>query len=238
MKISIPYPEGVKILVRDNQHVNFSSPFYTNKTPHKTIIPLAETLKFQPERIFIALKKVIGDRIRKGELLAEHKAFFSTKHYIANVDGILVDIDHTKGSITIQLDTESDQTVPCYFDGIITSISDDHIELEVGNARMCELVESAPSALGGAVYYLGTGAELSDEAIENHIIVAANIDPLTAIKLSTFGAKCVVTNSKKSIPDGIRMCYLAHPDDFSHVIQTRYPFCVTAHDRSQLYFYS
>lgn len=75
---------------KDHEVINISALF---------ALPIEEALK--------TLKKNPGDKIMKGEVLAERKAFLKSDKLTSNVDGVLLRIDRDTGTIVIQLNNES-----------------------------------------------------------------------------------------------------------------------------------
>src|SRR5690606_3961211 len=107
----------------------------------------------QPDKIFHYLKKVVGDSIKKGDLIAENKSFLSTKQYVSSVEGVIKEIDHITGIIFIELDNGEEEFKYCFFTGEVEAIHDDHIELKVKKAHKVD-IQPSDHYIGAPVYYV------------------------------------------------------------------------------------
>jgi hypothetical protein len=207
------------------------------KDTNTTRVPLADLLKFQPDKIFMSLKKVVGDEVKKGDLIAEHKGMFSTKQYFSSVDGIIREIDHLTGSLTLELQGDSDSIIACFFQGEVDTIGDGFIELKVNKAQKMD-TEEYRHYMGGPVFYIEDSDKLltEDDVLEK-ILVGENINVLDHAKIETLGAKGFI--SKTKIPlNGIHQIVLVNTEDLSQLMKEQYPFCITGVDNRSIYFYS
>lgn len=237
MKVPIKLPEGSEILVQAGQTVDFSSPLLRKKATSITRIPLAEILKFPPEKIFLSLKKLVGDSVKHGDLIAENKGMFATKQYFSSVDGVIREVDHLTGSLNIELQSDDDSIISCFFQGEIDSIGDGFLELKVDKAQKLDTLEHS-HYLGGEVYYIADVEKpLTEDEILEKIIVGEALNPLDHTKIETLGAKGFISHEKVTLP-GIRQIILARPDDLTHVMKEQYPFVITGVDNKTIYFYS
>ena len=183
MKVPVKFPQSVELLIESGQKVDFSTPFFKKKSKKSIKIPLSDILKFKPEKIFLSLKKVMGDAIKKGDLLAENHSFLSSKQYFSSVDGIIKEIDHLNGTLTVELETDKDHVVSCFFSGEIETIGDDYLELKVDKAHKFEVAET-PDYLGAPVFYiLDSQNSITEDNIAERCICAVEINPLDHAKI-------------------------------------------------------
>lgn len=237
MKVPVKIPENSDLLIQTGQRVDFSTPFIQKKGRKKIEIPLAKTLNFKPEKIFLILKKLIGDTVKKGELLAENKAFLSTKQYYAEADGVISEINHHTGSITLEIDTQDSHLLNCFFSGEIAAIHDDFIEVAVKKMRKFELLEPVQKVGGAAIFYLVNQAQCAEEDVENKFVCTTVIDPLAHIKIEAFGAEGYITDTKKEVPGTIKQIVLQNPEDFQDIHENKYPYCLIGPDYISIYLY-
>src|SRR5207253_305148 len=94
-----------------------------------------------PSEIFITLKKVIGEPVKRGELVAEKKAFLKKQQYYSEYDGILKEIDHTSGSLLITVKSQQEETIYSFFKGIINELEDTKVHVELGNGIKIQAIE-------------------------------------------------------------------------------------------------
>ncbi len=236
MKIPVKFPKNSELLIKSGQTVDLETPFHRSKGKKMTRIPLAEILGFKPEKIFIVLKKVVGDTVKKGDLLAEYQAMFSTKQYLSAVSGVIKEIDHNLGNITLELDSEDSKVTMCFFKGQVDAIMDDHIEVKVKQSHKFDTRETA-HYIGGPVYYINEiNTPLTEENIAQKCIFGVSINPMDQSKIETLGARAFIThNNSQNI--NLRQIILQNGDDFEHIQKERYPFCIMGVDKKSIYFY-
>lgn len=237
MKVPVKIPENSDILIQTGQKVDFSTPFLQKKGRKKIEVPLARTLNFNPDKIFVILKKVIGDKVQKGELLAENKSFLSTKQYYAEADGMIVEVNHHNGSILLEIDTDDSHVINCFFSGEVHAIHDDHIELSVNKMQKFETLEPVNHYGGAQVFYLSNQAQCAEEDVENKYVCTTVIDPLAHIKIEAFGAQGYITDTKKDVSGSIKQIVLQNPEDFHDINQNKYPYCIVGLDNASIFLY-
>ncbi|HRN70356.1 MAG TPA: hypothetical protein PLS49_04160 [Candidatus Woesebacteria bacterium] len=236
MKVPIKLPEDAEVLIQAGQTVDFSTPLLRKKSTKSLRIPLAEILKFSPDKIFLSLKKVVGDVIKKGDLLAENKGMFATKQYFSSVDGIIREIDHLTGSLGVELQGDEDTVMMCFFQGEVDSMGDGYIELKVDVAHKLNTQEHK-TYFGAPVFYIvDVEKPLTEDQITERIIVGETINPLEHAKIETLGAKGFITLA--TIPmKGLNQIVISNKEDLEHVLKEQYPFFVTGVDNRSVYFY-
>lgn len=236
MKVPIKLPENAELLVQAGQLVDFSTPLLRKKATQTIRIPLAEILKFPPEKIFLSLKKVVGDEVKQGDLVAENKGMFATKQYFSSVDGIIREVDHLTGTMNIELQSNEDAVISSFFQGEVETIGDGYLELKVDKAQKLDTHEHS-HYLGGEVYYIADIEKpLTEDEILEKIIVGEGINPLDHTKIETLGAKGFISHEKAPV-QGVKQITLVNPEDLAHVMKERYPFVITGVDNKTIYFY-
>lgn len=236
MKVPVRIPPGTELLIQTGQNVDFSTPFIKTKKTNRVEVKLANLLQFDPSKIFMFLKKVIGDTVKKGELLAENKSFLSSKQYFSQQDGVIAQIDHNTGSIYLELDSEDAHVVNCFFAGEIELIHDDHIEVKVKNSQQFP-IEKVDHYVGSEIYYLPESGQFSEEDIENKYIFTHAVDPLTNIKVEALGAQGYITTGPNGLTNRMKQIILSEERDFHHISENKYPFCIVGLDDESMYFY-
>ncbi len=237
MKVPVKIPQNADILIQTGQNVDFNTPFYQKKGRKKLEVPLARSLNFNPEKIFMILKKVIGDTVKKGELLAENKAFLSTKQYFAESDGVISEVNHNTGTLVLEIDTDDNHVMNCFFTGAVDAIHEDHIEIGVKHMKKFEIMEPAKEYSGAQVFYLQHQAQCAEEDVENHFVCTSIIDPLAHIKIEAFGAHAYITDTKKDVHGTIKQLVLLNPEDFQDINEHKYPYCIIGLDNNSIYLY-
>src|SRR3990167_9697823 len=237
MKIPVRIPKNAELFLKLGQKVDFNTPFHRKKGKKMTRIPLAEILDFKPEKIFIVLKKVVGDTVKKGELLAEHQAMFSTKQYLSSVNGLIKEIDHNLGTITLELDSEGSQTTMCFFKGQVEAIDEGCIEVKVKKANKFDTRETK-HYFGGSVHYLDVlNQPLTEDDIFQKCIFGLALNSLDQAKIETLGAKAFITHLNSPTNIKLKKIILQNVEDFEHIEKEKYPFCIIGVDNKSIYFY-
>ncbi len=236
MKVPIKLPQEAELLIQAGQTVDFSTPLLRKKATSSIRIPLSEILKFQPDKIFMSLKKVVGDVIKKGDLIAENKGMFATKQYFSSVDGVIREIDHITGTMGVELQSDTDSVVTCFFQGEIDTVGDGYIELKVDKAHKLDTQEQREYFGAPVFYIIDVEKPLTEDQIIERIIVGEQINPLDHAKIETLGAKGFITHNTLPIK-GLKQIIVSNKEDLDHVMKEQYPFFVTGVDNRSIYFY-
>src|SRR4030065_1627239 len=106
MLITIPFSSSDRCLLKEGQMVDFETPFLQKKVEEEINIAIAKNLNVPPQKIFHYLKKFVGESIEKNETIASNKGLFTTKKVISKHSGLIKEINHSDGSITISSKNE------------------------------------------------------------------------------------------------------------------------------------
>ena len=165
-------------------------------------IPIAEILRFKPSKIFKHLKKNIGDKIYKGDILATKDGIFSTKKYIADSDGMLTGINHHIGEITLEKSTYDSNisSICALVDGSVASIDQKSLEIKVGKTIVINIKQPLNVRFGGKVVITDNSQAilLSLPQVEDNIIVAQELSEYILSKLEALGARFIITSRSLS----------------------------------------
>ena len=110
MTIELKIPFSVHLLVKEDQLVDFKTPFFEFKTKKDINISVAKKLSIKPDKIFRYLKKLVGETIEKGEIIAEKKTFLSSKKIVSSHSGLIKEINHDLGEITLEINEKDEDT--------------------------------------------------------------------------------------------------------------------------------
>ena len=236
MKLVVKIPPHKELLVSSEQEVDIDSPFLKVNSPKKTSVPIAQSLGISPKKIFLHLKKFVGDSIKPGDLLAEHKTFLSAKQFLSDVEGIITEIDHQTGSIIIEAVSNDADVLNCFFRGTVGEVSPpDILELRVNQANEYPIFP-IKEYIGGAVSYY-TGVHLSEDEIENRLIIAEEIVPYDQIKYETLGARGFITLHELKKKTDIPAIKMKQIDHFEEIIHNRFPYGILGNDHTTMFFY-
>lgn len=236
MKVPVKIPEDAELLIESGQKIDFTTPFIRRKATNTIRVPLSDILKFPPDKIFMSLKKVIGDSVKKGDLIAEHKGMLSTKQYFSSVDGMIREIDHLTGTMNIELESDKENIITSFATGEVDSIGDGYIELKVNRAKKIDIEESNHYLGAPTFYIVNFDKPLTEDDIFEKVIVGQDINPLDNVKIETLGAKGFVSNSKVPL-GGIKQITIMNSEDLEELMKEQYPYFITGVDKRSVYFY-
>lgn len=237
MKVVVQLPEHTNLLITANQEVDFNTPLLNKGVLETKQIPIAQILGFPPEKIFLNLKKFVGEKVQKGDLLAEHKAFLTTKQYVSEFDGLIKEINYQNGSIILEMESDETSTVNCFFAGEILSIDDNQLELKVKNAKEFEIEKAEASAGGKVSYEDSTQKVLHEEKIDDKMIFAEEIKPLDQVKYEALGADGFILLKPLGKTSPVPAITLKNEKDFKAIQELKLPYCIVSRNGTTITFY-
>lgn len=236
MILSIPIPEKGKLLIKVGQSVDFNTSLYEEQIAHEVKIIISDKIHVPSQKIFQYLKKVVGETVQKGEILAEKKSLLSATRYKSEWEGILKEINHIDGSILIEVATSNAFVKKAFFSGEIAKIEKGEVQLKVNKMRECEGKEIT-NLFGGKVFYLRKDVEINEESIQTAIVVAESISGYTQIKMEALGARGFITLRSLSEETDIPQVLFKTIKDYEENIKNPFPYCIVYPLGSKIVFY-
>ena len=239
MVISIPFKAlGHELIVKTGQDVDFETPLFKKKLEGEVVIPLAAKIKIAPKHIYLHLKKVIGDRIKKGELIAEKKGFMSTTQYFSEYDGVIKEIDHNQGYLLIGVSSQEEEVVSAFFRGKIISVNDDTVEIQLGKGHEFPL-KTVSSSFGGEVIHLDTDsiAKINEKTAGLKVAIMIKLLSHEQSKLEALGIDGFITIDALPNNSSIPFAHLKDPADLEKIKAVKLPYCIIDRNQSIIYFY-
>lgn len=239
MVISFQLPVKKNLLIKPGQKVNLQTPLVKKRSVTEVKIILAEKIGVSPEKIFSYIKKFVGERIQKGELLAEKKGFFSIKKIFSEYDAIIKEINHQEGYLLLETETVENDTLQSYFQGEVEEIDNGEIKLKVERFKEFEIKES-DSGFGGACFYLHDPSKvgsLTEEGIDEKIVIVDSLNTYALAKLDALGALGFVTVQK--LPEKIKhpSARIKNKEDLKKIFDFNFPYCLVDQKNNKIYFY-
>lgn len=209
-QITIQLEPNWTINAHTGDHLTFATTIAN--VPHtpsvSETIPVAEILKFKPSKIFKHLKKNIGDKIYKGDILATKDGVFSTKKFIADSDGMLTGVNHHLGEITVEKFTSNSEIseIQALLDGIVASIDQKSLVVKVAKTTVIDIKEGLNERVGGKVVLTDNSQAilLSLPQVEGNIIIIDDLSDYVLSKLEALGAKLIITS--RVLPKSASIC--------------------------------
>lgn len=237
MHVTISLPEGSECLLTKGQEVDFTTPFLKAHDAVELTIPIGKKLKIDGTKIFKYLKKFVGEKVQKDEVIATRKSFFLSHTIISEHDGVIKEIDHTQGIIVIKTKSDEMTDRTCYFTGEITEIDKHEVVLKTKKGGSYKTSRSSES-FGGEAWY-GTNESLSSvttEDVEDKVVVVDNLTPYDQAKLEAMGIRGYITveplKEHTSLPNA-----QIKEDDITTARKEKHTYCIIDTPSSKLYFY-
>lgn len=237
MVITIDVPKGSKLLIKENQKVEIGEPYLESKTESVVAVPIAKRLEIDPTKIFHYLKKLVGEEIKKGEVIASKKGFLTNLVVKSEYDGIIKEINHENGEVIITTYKDKKKTVSSYFKGKVKKIEDGEIKLEVEQADDFRLATSSDN-FGGETYYLeDSRLDFTSGDIEEKIVIAEKISTFAWTKSEALGAKGFITLTKIEDQEETKCAQLKNIADIEKIMKQKFPYCLIDRKNSKIILY-
>lgn len=237
MFISIPISVFDRCLLKEGLLVDFDTPFLFEKKVEEEInISVAKNLDVPPQKIFHYLKKFVGESIEKNETIAINKGIFATKKIVSKYSGLIKEINHSDGSITILNKTEVENTINSFFKGKIDKIKKNEVSIEVNKGEQLP-AKNVSHNFGGKTFYSDNNSNFLSENVFNSIIVCENITSYLKAKAEALGCQGFLSLSKLTEDSGIPYAQFKNINDYKKIIKLKFPYCTIVNTSSIIYFY-
>lgn len=236
MLITVPLTITDHCLLKEGQDVDFETPFLKKKTEAEVNISIAKNLNVSPQKIFHYLKKFVGETIEKDETLAVNKGIFSTKKIISKYSGLIKEINHSDGTITILSREETENTVNSFFKGKVNKIKKNEISIKVDKGEQFP-GKNIIQNFGGKAFYANEVLDFNSENIYNSIIVCENMTSYYRSKAEALGCRGFLSLSKLTEDSGTPYAQLKNINDYKKIIKTKFTYCTILNSSGMIYFY-
>ncbi|MEK7495129.1 MAG: hypothetical protein AAB603_00880 [Patescibacteria group bacterium] len=236
MLIIIPFSISDHCLLKEGQTVDFDTPFLQKKIEEEINISIAKNLSVPPQKIFHYLKKFVGESIEKNETLAINKGIFTTKKIVSKYSGLIKEINHSDGSITILSKTEAENTVNSYFKGKVNKIKKNELSIEVNKGEEFP-AKNVSQYFGGRTFYTDERSDFNSENVLNSIVVCENITSYYKAKAEALGANGFLSLSKLTEESGTPYAQLKNINDYKKITKTKFTYCTILSNSSTIYLY-
>jgi hypothetical protein len=236
MLISVPISIFDHCLLKEDQSVDFDTPFLEKKVEEEVNISVAKNLGVSPQKIFHYLKKFVGESIEKDEMIAINKGIFSTRKIVSKYSGLIKEINHSDGSITILNKTEIENTINSFFKGKVNKIKKNEVSIEVNKGEQFP-AKNVNHNFGGKTFYSDNNPDFLSENIYNSIIICENITSYFKAKAEALGCQGFLSLSKLTEESKIPYAQFKNIDDYKKVIKSKFAYCTIVNASSIIYFY-
>ena len=236
MFISIPISIFDRCLLKEDQLVDFNTPFLEKKVEEEVNISIAKNLDIPPQKIFHYLKKFVGESIEKDEIIAINKGIFSTKKITSKYSGLIKEINHFDGSITISSKTKIDNMVNAFFKGKVNKIKKNEVSIEVNKGEQFP-AKNVSHDFGGKTFYSDNNSDYLSENLFNSIVVCDSITSYFKTKAEALGCQGFLSLAKLTDESEIPCAQFKNINDYKKIIKLQFPYCTMVNTSSIIYFY-
>ncbi|MCX7955617.1 MAG: hypothetical protein N2593_00705 [Patescibacteria group bacterium] len=238
MIVNFPIIKNSQILVKKGSKIDFNTSLFKNNFKKEITINIAEKLSINPEKIFSYLKKLVGEEIKKDEILAEKKSLFSSIKINSPVSGIIKEINHNQGIIIIETLSKEKNDFLSPFKGIIEDIKNDFIKIKLNKAQIFDLKNKGEN-FGGEIFLFKSSDffNIKTDNIENKIIVAEKFSSFEQIKLEALGAKGFITIDNMPEKTNLLFFKLKNIEDIKKIFKEKFIYCTIIENSDKIYFY-
>ncbi|GIW64555.1 MAG: hypothetical protein KatS3mg092_0488 [Patescibacteria group bacterium] len=238
MIIQYPLPEEAELIVKKGDKIDFSTCLFENNQIEKIEINIAAKLSVNPKKIFHYLKKLVGEEIKKDDILAIKEGFFSSKKFLSPVDGIITEINHDQGSIIIKTNSDKKEKYLSIFKGTVDNIEKNFLKIKLNKGQSFS-VKNKSDEFGGEIFIYNNQLfyNLKTEDVEEKIIISESLSSFEQIKLEALGVKSFVT--LKSLPENtdLKSVLLKNIDDLKKITKEKFSYCSYIKNSDMIYFY-
>jgi len=236
MIINIQISEKSNYLIKEGDKVDFETPFREKFSQSTITIDIAKKLDIDPSKIFRYLKKLVGEEIKKNQIIASKHSLLNSIKLVSEYDGHIKEVDHNTGKITLNIDRNEKSIEKCFFKGKIKSIKDKEVKIEVNKGDEYSL-KIASTNFGGEVLYLKNEDDLYSSNVSKKIVIVDSISDYFQTKAEALGARGFVTLIKLSDPTELNQVLIKNIDDIKKIIKNNYPYCIINQQDNKIIFY-
>lgn len=239
MLIKIPIPEETEVLVKKGDKIDFNTLIFDVNSFEKININISEKLKVNQKKIFNYLKKLVGEKIKKDDIIAEKKGVFFSFKVNSPADGIIEEVNHNTGEVIIKVKTDKKLSHFSFFKGIIHSVEKNFLEIKLNQAVSFLLKNKSEKNIGGKFFKFDSSLffQIKSDDIENKIIIAEKLTSFEQVKLEALGAKAFVTI--ESLPEKTDLPFFRFKniEDFKKIKKENFLYCTLIENSDKIYFY-
>lgn len=236
MLITIPISVSDHCLLKEDQIVDFETPFLQKKVEEEINISIAKSLNVSPQKIFHYLKKFVGESIEKDEIIAVNKGMFTSKKIVSKYSGLIKEINHSNGSITILSKTEVENIINSFFKGKVEKIKKNELSVEVGKGEQFP-AKNIGQNFGGKTFYADLNSDFYTENVSNSIVVCENITSYYKSKAEALGCRGFLSLSKLTDDLETPFAQFKKINDYKKILKTKFTYCTVVSSSSTIYFY-
>lgn len=165
-------------------------------------IPLASLLNISPKKAEKYLKKLPGDVVRVGEIIARKSSFITSEEVVSSVGGTVLSFDLVSGDMIVEKSGEDEVSeaseIVSPFDGIVTDCLENRVMLTTKDRGIIGLKGTGGSAQGQLIFVEGkgqgivAGEQITVDMIGN-VVLGKLFTKEALVKASGMGVAGIIT---------------------------------------------
>lgn len=235
MTITYSFPSNIVCLVKEGYKVDFQTPLLEKKVEKELEINIATELGIDPKNIFRYLKKLVGEKIEKNDLLGQKKGLFSTKKLFSPETGIIKEIDHHKGILIITVGKDKNKILSP-LKGEVEKVNKDSLQIKVDKGEEFA-VKNVTDDFGNEVLYFEASSSYDSVNLSQKIIFINKINSYLQVKTEALGIMGYVTLEKLPEKTDVHSAIIKNLEDFKKIKKLSYPYCTVIAESAKIYFY-
>lgn len=238
MLIDLKIPQDAKCLLKLGQEVDLDTPCYETGQQEEVDIFIAKELGIPPNKIFQYLKKLVGDPIRKNDLLATKKNFLTSNKFFSPVDGVIKEIDHNEGKLVVTAAGTDKLTVRTKIKGTVSKIDKYRVGIEIKKASSFAL-KKTDAVFGGRIVLVRqeNDPNLTLEEVAKKIAVIKSPNAYLQRKIEALQTTGFVTLMQITEKTDFPSCQIKNPQDMDKIFEDKFTYCFVDADSGRIIFY-
>ncbi|MFH0979446.1 MAG: hypothetical protein V1803_00645 [Candidatus Roizmanbacteria bacterium] len=236
MIIRYQLPSNTVCLVKEGSKVDFQTPLLEKKVEKELEINVATELGIDPKNIFRYLKKLVGEKVEKDNLLGEKKGLFSTKKLFSPETGIIKEVDHHRGTLILITAGKDKNKILSPLKGEVEKVNKDSLQIKVDKGEEFT-VKNLTIDFGGEVIYFEPSSSYDSAYLSQKIIFIDKINSYLQVKTEALGIRGYVTLEKLPEKTDVHSVIIKNLDDFKKIKKLSYSYCTVIAQSAKIYFY-
>ena len=240
MQIILSIPDDTKILVKKGDEVKIGDKFFSKETSQMVVVDVSLQLNIKKEDVFQHLKKMIGESVEVGDVIAQKKKLVGSKNIQSPTKGVISSIDHEKGEVSIQTATlEGHSTQNAFFTGTILDIDlgKQTVTVDCKNGTS-KSFKSITQDFGGELYYFSSESlfySVQEVEIENKVILIEELKSFIAAKCEALSAAGFIYQ-KSDVTSQIPSL-LVNSQDFNELVKSEKKYILFSQNEKKAVIY-
>lgn len=196
--ITVHIPQDSEIVVGVGDKVeNDTAIIIVKKSSQETILNLSKLLGVKPQKISQYIKRQMGEKLAKDEIIAEKKSFLSSTFVKSPAEGMIGEINLSVGSLTYILHSQEKKKIYPPFAGIVKHIREGAVDIEC-EANEFDAIECSGKRVSGWLRHIvgeDVGVLAVEGNVEGSILLIHNTTRAALAKMDAMDVKGIISSN-------------------------------------------